>query len=279
MSKTPIKEIKSENTFKETPKARINRTNSFRRSSITPINDKKESNNIPPEDMKRIEREIEARLRLKLKVEYSQRYHLLQDQYDQEMMSSSINMSSSFFDNYSIASSSQSDVNYRSGFSQNELNCQKQKYQEQVTEKQKNIQMLDNIKNELTELLILQEQLQDEQRVLSSQIGEAYSRNSDLIIELSKLREKSNKENKIDDTMSFGLYPSEEKNVQFKSTQIEIKESENDANEEKSSPIEKDTSNQKNKNDVKAIPAPFGNGKDVKMDQIWRKSKLFSPGI
>ncbi|KAK8882034.1 hypothetical protein M9Y10_044674 [Tritrichomonas musculus] len=279
MSKTPIKEIKSENTFKETPKARINRTNSFRRSSITPINDKKESNNIPPEDMKRIEREIEARLRLKLKVEYSQRYHLLQDQYDQEMMSSSINMSSSFFDNYSIASSSQSDVNYRSGVSQNELNCQKQKYQEQVTEKQKNIQMLDNIKNELTELLILQEQLQDEQRVLSSQIGEAYSRNSDLIIELSKLREKSNKENKIDDTMSFGLYPSEEKNVQFKSTQIEIKESENDANEEKSSPIEKDTSNQKNKNDVKAIPAPFGNGKDVKMDQIWRKSKLFSPGI
>ena len=142
MSKTPIKEIKSENTFKETPKARINRTNSFRRSSITPINDKKESNNIPPEDMKRIEREIEARLRLKLKVEYSQRYHLLQDQYDQEMMSSSINMSSSFFDNYSIASSSQSDVNYRSGVSQNELNCQKQKYQEQVTEKQKNIQML-----------------------------------------------------------------------------------------------------------------------------------------
>lgn len=279
MSKTPIKEIKSENTFKETPKARINRTNSFRRSSITPINDKKESNNIPPEDMKRIEREIEARLRLKLKVEYSQRYHLLQDQYDQEMMSSSINMSSSFFDNYSIASSSQSDVNYRSGVSQNELNCQKQKYQEQVTEKQKNIQMLDNIKNELTELLILQEQLQDEQRVLSSQIGEAYSRNSDLIIELSKLREKSNKENKIDDSMSFGLYPSEEKNVQFKSTQIEIKESENDANEEKSSPIEKDTSNQKNENDVKAIPAPFGNGKDVKMDQIWRKSKLFSPGI
>ena len=279
MSITPIKGNKSESKFKETPKGRITRSNSLKKSLTTPSNDKKGSKIIPPEDLKRVESEIEARLRLKLKVEYSQRYHLLQDQYDQEMMSSSINMSSSFIDNYSIASSSQSYLNYRSSDSQTEIDFQKQKYQEQVNEKQRNIQMLDNIKNELTELLTLQEQLQDEQRVLSSQIGEAYSRNSDLIIELSKLREKnSNKEMTMDESMSLAFSPplEEEKKVHLESTPNEIKKIDSS---EKEDIKEIESVNNGTKNDTKAILSPFANGKDSKIAPIWRKSPLFSPGV
>ena len=278
MSITPIKGNNNENKFKETPKSRICRSNSLKKSLTTPSDDKKGSKVIPPEELKRVESEIEARLRLKLKVEYSQRYHIIQDQYDQEMMSSSINMSSSFIDNYSIASSSQSYLNYRSSESQSEIEFQKQKYQEQMNEKQRNIQMLDNIKNELTELLTIQEHLQDEQRVLSAQIGEAYSRNSDLVIELSKLREKNNKEIKMDDSMSLAFSPplEEEKKVHLDSTPKENSKLETTEKDEAKS-IE--SSNGGARNDPKAILSPFTNGKDSKMATIWRKSPLFSPNV
>lgn len=280
MSITPIKGNKSENKFKETPKGRINRSNSLKKSLTAPSDDKKGSKVIPPEDIKRVESEIEARLRLKLKVEYSQRYHILQDQYDQEMMSSSINMSSSFIDNYSIASSSQSYLNLRSSDSQSEIEFQKQKYQEQMNEKQRNIQLLDNIKNELTELLTIHEHLQDEQRVLASQIGEAYSRNSDLIIELSKLREKNNKDLKMDDSMSLAFSPplEEEKKVHLNSTPKETKKL--DSNEtQKLDSSDLDSSNSSIKNDSMTVLSPFTNGKDPKMATIWMKSPLFQPEV
>ena len=84
---------------------------------------------------------------------------------------------------------------------------------------------------------------------------------------------------KMNDSVSLGLSPPEEKNVHFNTTSSEVNESESTIKEDNISPNNKELGSQNAKNDNKAILSPFGNGKDTKMDQIWRKSKLFSPSV
>ncbi|OHS95029.1 hypothetical protein TRFO_10741 [Tritrichomonas foetus] len=194
-TRTPLKENRNDNQLSETPK--LKNISSPCNSISTPTDKKNsKSKSTIKKEMKNIEKEIEARLRLQLRVEYSQRYHQLQDQYDQEIMSSSINMSSSFFENYSMFSTSQNysvdsfDIHNRNQKIENEIQEQKHRHKILLDEQQKNLQLLEKAKEELSNLLSIQEQLQDEQRFLSTQIGEAYSRHSDLRIELATLREQ-----------------------------------------------------------------------------------------
>ena len=60
---------------------------------------KPENINIIQDDLDQVEKEIEYKLRLKLKPEYIQRYHTLQNKYDDEIDKSSVPLNKSFINN------------------------------------------------------------------------------------------------------------------------------------------------------------------------------------
>lgn len=70
---------------------------------------KQESFKNQPETTEQLESEIETKLRLKLKSEYTQRYHLLQNKYNDEIIKSSIPLDNSFLDNLAILFQAQND--------------------------------------------------------------------------------------------------------------------------------------------------------------------------
>lgn len=137
---------------------------------------------LPNNNLKSIECEIEARLRLQLKKEYWQRYHCIQDRYDQEMMKL-IKFRPSFShtlfgsQNYSI---------------DNDISYQRHILQEENNFKSKNSEILQKVENELAELLNVQEKLKNEQKELSEKISAANNNNSALLYDLNLLRIKKN---------------------------------------------------------------------------------------
>ena len=155
---------------------------------------------ITNEEMKRLEKTIEARLRLRLKSEYFRKYRQMQNMYEQEMLNSTINMKSPFFESFYSFSSYQSipeNQEIDSLSYEKEVEEQRQKYLKLLEEKQKNSQTLQKAKNELSILTGKQEKLEQEMRFLSAQINDAYQRNSELALELDSINEQ-NRANKMD---------------------------------------------------------------------------------
>ena len=178
-----------------------------------------------------VENEIESKLRLKLKPEYIQRYHSLQNKYDNEINKSSDPLHTSFINTltnlFSAKQQKQLSQNNKDAFQyeedidsceyeyeyeyeyqenntmqsneaeaselkklKKEIENQKQKQKSLRNEIEKNNQTLLQLKADLSESLKRQNLLQNDQQSISNQIGEAYNRNSNLLLELNAMKEQ-----------------------------------------------------------------------------------------
>ena len=223
------KENSNDNLLRDSPKRNTKKKGlNFSRIPLpSPKNKTKSETKALPDDIKQLEKSIEARLRLKLRIELSSRFHQIQDKYDQEMMSSSSGLTSSFLESYSLQScksSNDEETKQNQSFSEKdihdiekEIQNQTNRQKELTNELQKKKQQLQSLNDEIKQHSYVQKQLQEEQNSLSIQIADSYSRLSDLNIELESMREQNIFKKRYDespdsfdgdnDQIDFGLSP------------------------------------------------------------------------
>ncbi|OHS97009.1 hypothetical protein TRFO_36838 [Tritrichomonas foetus] len=170
-----------------------------------------------------MEKEIETRLRSKLRIEFSERFHQLQDKYYRQIISVTDNVESSFIDNLKKLSNEAQNNNEREKI-QNRIEKIENKIKHEEKKKLKLIKVIKKKESYLTMLnekiesgLQTQEKLKNTQNSLSNLIKQNYMRNSDLFLELNLTREQNNIKkyydeepesfDDFDDQIDFGLSP------------------------------------------------------------------------
>lgn len=181
------------------------------------------------DESEEIEKEIEAKLRLRLHHEYAQKYHELQEKHDRDIFKSSEMIETSFINNFNILNSypeinvsrtrnvisdeyeyeqeyeyeyeyDEHDYNqkYESKQSslkaiaklENEISKQRQ-YHEEVEKKLcSNTETLNHLESQFAQSEIVINSEKKEQQKLSSQINELYTRYSNLMLELNARKER-----------------------------------------------------------------------------------------